>query len=485
MVSAPEAVNMAIAQAVAYRDRGEGESAVAMIRKALRDHPRDSRLWQTLGTIYRALDRSADAVMAFGKAVEYDAGNARAAYGVAQSMLEAGRPAIVAFDRAAAVAPGDGGLILGRVAAHIATGQGDAAIATLASIVRSNPAWLDGHATLSRLRWQQGDRTTFASSYVEALQAEPGNLPLWLALIDALIQVEMFETASSVIARANMATGAVEPLLLPEAVCASELGDVAAADAAFARMSGVETPLVQERLLRHLIRTGRLDRAAALADAAADRGEDGPVWPYISLIWRVTDDARWAWLEDPVLIRSFDLDVDLDALADRLRTLHVLRADPLGQSVRRGTQTDGPLFALEAPEIRSLRAEVVGAVETYVAGLGAADKRHPVRRHAGKRFRFSGSWSVRLTEGGHHSPHVHSQGWLSSACHIVLPDGANTGALEFGRPPANLNLDLPAFKTVQPKSGRLILFPSTTWHGTQPIDDGERLTVAFDVAPLG
>jgi len=30
---------------------------------------------------------------------------------------------------------------------------------------------------------------------------------------------------------------------------------------------------------------------------------------------------------------------------------------------------------------------------------------------------------------------------------------------------------------------RLALFPSVFWHGTRPFDDGERLTVAFDVVP--
>ncbi|MFN5127999.1 MAG: putative 2OG-Fe(II) oxygenase [Sphingomonadaceae bacterium] len=42
---------------------------------------------------------------------------------------------------------------------------------------------------------------------------------------------------------------------------------------------------------------------------------------------------------------------------------------------------------------------------------------------------------------------------------------------------------LPPIKTVEPKPSRLVLFPSTMWHGTNPIESGERLTVAFDIAP--
>ena len=43
-------------------------------------------------------------------------------------------------------------------------------------------------------------------------------------------------------------------------------------------------------------------------------------------------------------------------------------------------------------------------------------------------------------------------------------------------------LDLPPIRLIEPRPGRLVLFPSTMWHGTRPFAQGERLTVAFDVA---
>jgi predicted 2-oxoglutarate/Fe(II)-dependent dioxygenase YbiX len=33
---------------------------------------------------------------------------------------------------------------------------------------------------------------------------------------------------------------------------------------------------------------------------------------------------------------------------------------------------------------------------------------------------------------------------------------------------------------VEPKVGRLVLFPSFLWHGTRPFPRGERMTIAFD-----
>ena len=41
----------------------------------------------------------------------------------------------------------------------------------------------------------------------------------------------------------------------------------------------------------------------------------------------------------------------------------------------------------------------------------------------------------------------------------------------------------PEARYVEPRPGRLVLFPSWMWHGTVPFGAGERLTVAFDVAP--
>jgi predicted 2-oxoglutarate/Fe(II)-dependent dioxygenase YbiX len=51
-----------------------------------------------------------------------------------------------------------------------------------------------------------------------------------------------------------------------------------------------------------------------------------------------------------------------------------------------------------------------------------------------------------------------------------------------GAAPPELGLELLPYQFVQPKPGRLVLFPSTMWHGTQPFANGERLTVAFDMA---
>jgi len=487
----PEAV---IDSALSLRDSGRGAEAIAPLKAALAIYPRNARLWQTLGVVHRALDRSAEAVTAFAEASRLAPGDLKAVYGIAQSSLEAGRPSVALFDQARAIAPGDGSPLIGRVAALLAEGRGEEAIDFLDAIVRDNPLWSDGQATLARLRWMMGDAEHFAAGYERALTRAPTNVQLWTGLLDMLVHTERYDRAAAVATDARRATG-VDTALLPfEAVCASELGEIAAADALFARLAPHADIGIVERHLRHLLRTHRADAASALAESWLARPSAGQLWPYVSLAWRMTGDRRIDWLEgDPALVGVYDLDgiADLLApLADRLRALHLAKRDPLGQSVRGGTQTDGPLFAHEAPEIQALRAMLVESVEQHIGTMGKRDPGHPTLRHVGKRFRFAGAWSVRLTGAGHHSNHVHPQGWLSSAFYVEIPTQAEMGPppagwLGLGAPPAELSLDMAPLRHIEPKPGRLVLFPSTMWHGTMPITGGERLTVAFDVAAIG
>lgn len=475
--------------AIALRDAGRGDEAVAALRTALAAHPRNPRLWQTLGTVHRALEQSAAAVDAFAAAARLAPNDPKPAHGVAQASLEAGRPAVALFERAHRLAPADGAILLGRAAAQLAEGRGAEAITVLDAVVAANPLWLDGQATLARLRWMMGDADGFTAGYVRAIQGDPRNPALWSALAHLLLDAERYAAALEVAVNARGATGRVDALRLVEASATSELGDLAAADRLFATLSSDAVTL--EHRLRHLLRAGRADEAAACAEPMLGDPAAGRLWPFVSVAWRLLGDPRYDWLEgDAALISTVDLDLDLTALAGRLRVLHRAVRDPLGQSVRGGTQTDGPLFAHEAPEIQAVRAAVRSAVERHVAALGRADPTHPTRRHIGKRTRFAGSWSVRLTGAGHHSAHVHPQGWLSSALYVAVPDEAALGEapagwLQLGAPPPALRAALPPTREIAPRPGTLVLFPSTMWHGTAPIAGGERLTIAFDVAAIG
>lgn len=227
-------------------------------------------------------------------------------------------------------------------------------------------------------------------------------------------------------------------------------------------------------------------------------------WSLLSVIWRLTDDPREAWLIDyEHMITARDLMVppgwpDLAAfiadLAPNLTARHKVLAAPADQSLRGGTQTRGDLFDSPDPLIIALREAVRATIRGWLAELAPLPG-HPflgrLARHAANAgdVRFAGSWSVRLRRDGFHIHHVHPKGWLSSALYIAIPAGVadpgrRDGKLAFGVPETRLGIDLPPRRLVVPAPGRLALFPSYVWHGTLPFAaDGVRMTVAFDALP--
>ena len=167
-----------------------------------------------------------------------------------------------------------------------------------------------------------------------------------------------------------------------------------------------------------------------------------------------------------------------------MRRLHTLSAPYPEQSVRGGTQTDRPLFFNPDPAIQAARAAMIGAVRDYRDALPQVEASHPLHCSRDGEVLFEGSWSVRLAGGGFHASHTPVWGWVSSAFYLALPADpgpAPSGRLALGTPPPDLGLGLEPYATIEPRPGRLVLFPSTMWHSTFPFEAGERLTIAFDV----
>ena len=471
---------------------GAEERFVGVVQRVAEANPGHARIWQVLGLMHRALDDLAPAVAALGRAAGLAPGNALIAHGHARAVMESGAPAASLFERAMSSVSGNEEILLGYAAALVAEGRWQDAAAFLEGLVARQPGWIGGQATLARMRWEMGDQDGFTTAIQRGLAAEPGNLLLWRELLTVLIHADRHADVLEAIEAGRKAAGPHIMFDANEAVCLAELGRTAEADQAFAALGPVDDAIVNVQRVRHLIRSGRIEPAVALLEGWTAGPAATMFWPYMATAWRLLGDPRWEWLEgQEALVGIYDLGSalpSLPALADRLRVLHSAVSQPLEQSVRGGTQTDGMLFARTEPEIRALRAAIVDAVSTHIHGLPARDATHPQLACRRDSIRFSGSWSVRLTGQGHHANHVHPAGWFSSAFYVVLPGaeergGGEAGWLTLGEPQAELGVDLAPFRTVEPRPGRLVLFPSTMWHGTRPIAGGERLTVAFDVAP--
>jgi tetratricopeptide (TPR) repeat protein len=472
---------------------GEGgeEIALPLLRSAA-ERSQNASLWQWTALLERSLDEHERSMACFDRAAALAPADRSIAHGRARVTLEAGLPAGELYEEARRLSPDDGDVLLGYAASLFADGRSQSAEIAMEYALAHSPLWVQGHLKLAQLRSRIGKKEQATTSVERAIQLHPRQQQLWVALFSLLFQTEQFEALDHAVARARRHLQRSDTLLYHEAIAAVERGDTVRADRLFAGMGKELRRSLQIYWIRHLLRSGRVAEACESVDAALMTELRPIVWPYAAVAWRLAGDPRWQWIEGDFdrLISVVDLTAelrDMEVLEQTLRELHSERGQYLDQSVRGGSQTDGPLLSNVDVSIRALRAAIVPAVERYVQSLPPRDLAHPLLASPrGGRTRFSGSWSVLLQGSGYHTNHVHPQGWISSALYIRVPDltlgdSKNAGWLTLGEPQAELGLGLNAFKEIEPKSGRLVLFPSYMWHGTRPFTAGERLSVAFDV----
>ena len=464
--------------------------SLAHLQAEVRSRPNDPGAWRDLGLSYREAQLMDEALKAFQRALALASKDQRLVMAVAQLCFETARPAAEQFRGLAKDLPEDLGLVRSLAGALAAEGQARDAEALLSQTLAARPTWLEGHRLLSVLRTTALQDPDFARSYSQAALAEPGHLALRLAWYQALATAKDWTGALKVIADARAHLGDHMTLKAAQIVALSEMGEGAGDDQIFGPLEEYDDPGLDLCHVRHCLRAGMPDKAAEICRRRLGTPVANVFWPYLSLAWRLLGDDAAQWLDGaPPYVQVMDLDysqAELDALAKALRALHTLNAPYTEQSVRGGTQTDRQLFFRDDPEVQKARAKITQAVAAYLAQLPAQDPRHPMLAYPRDDIRFEGSWSVRLGAQGFHTRHTHPRGWISSAFYVALPEGEALGPppsgwFTYGAPPPELGLNLKAYGQVQPKPGRLVLFPSTLWHGTEPFQDGERLTVAFDV----
>lgn len=219
---------------------------------------------------------------------------------------------------------------------------------------------------------------------------------------------------------------------------------------------------------------------------------------YIALLataWRILGDDRYHALYD---YQSFVIPGELAApkgwtsreaylndLIEALDRHHQYTTHPFSQSVRRGSQLPS-IDKIDEPALKAYAEAAAGPIRRYLEIVG--DGADPLRRRNKRRFEIISAWSIRLPSSGFHIDHVHPEGWLSSACHLRMPEIASkeprAGWLKFGEPGVPTSPKLAAEHFIEPKAGVLVIFPSYMWHGTVPFEGKTtRLTVAVDISP--
>ena len=215
-------------------------------------------------------------------------------------------------------------------------------------------------------------------------------------------------------------------------------------------------------------------------------------------MWKQTNTDKYHCLnQSDRFIKEYELECKgglgefIPRLGSYLRELHSGTKEPLDQSVRNGTQTLGNLWRNGHPLIEEFRVSLNQAIQRYIDSL-TRDDAHPFLKRLDKSYRVSGCWSVKLNNGGFHANHVHPRGWLSCCTYVALPESVKNsdvtqdGWIKFGESSLGLGARESISRSIKPKEGSCVFFPSFFWHGTNSFSSIEpRLTVPLDIEPSG
>jgi len=483
--------------------RGELGEAEKRCRAALAaSNNRNVAAWIMLGSVLREQRKPRDAEAAFRRAITMAPRDVYAHHNLGALLSAEDRPeeALTALNRAQSLGLNAPELYVNRGRALMQLYRLDDAEKTYARAVAIEPRDGKAQAMLAQLRYMRGD-PEFARDLTLACRNHPAHAGLQLTLADVQRRVGDFADADRSLRALRERLGAFPELSSALARVLLDAGRPR--EAAAEAMEGLRMrpgdPSIADVAACSLLADGSPQEALTLIRQQRQRVPEDQRWiAYESTAARLLDQPLYRRLYDySRFVRVYDIEVPPGftsltqfntALGAALHSRHLFKSHPLDQSLRNGSQTARNLMTDQDAAVQSLLRAFAAPLVDYVRSI-EVDENHPLNSRGRAAVALKGCWSVELHGRGYHVNHVHPEGWISSAYYVKTPastaDAARKhGWIKFGE----TALPLPAVTAehaVEPRPGRLVLFPSYMWHGTNPVlDDEERLTVAFDaVAP--
>lgn len=422
--------------ALVHLRRAEQEKAESLLRRALEIQPQSLTALLRLGSALLTSGQAVEAVAVFGRALELAPDDRHVRYSHAHALLEAAHfeEAIAAADEALARDPND--------------------VATLA---------VKGVALFERERYGESE-----TALARCVEVAPDDVNGWMHL-----------------GRTRL-----------------ELDDMPGAIAAFERAAALapDEAMMQSQLANAHTRSGAPERAVEVCDCYLERHPAASDMIAVKLIalrdaGRAAEADRLAGLDTLILKSKIappagfaGLEAFNAALAAMVRRHPDLERTHTNRATRHGVQT-GSLTFNPTAEMRAFFGVVDREVRAAKQKLAEAGlDTHVWVAHAPKRWKVN-AWAVLLESGGHQRAHIHPKAWMSGCYYVEIPTASmgeghgEDGWIEFGHPSDQLYAaSAPVVRRVEPTPGRMVLFPSYTFHRTIPFHgEGQRICIAFDV----
>lgn len=469
LAATPEsAVNILMAHATALKALGRPAEALPFNRRVIERDPANRIGWYNYGATLGDLDRGADSEAALRRAMTLGLDRPEVHLALARALTTLQR-----FDEAE---------------------QAFEAVLTRDPV---NPA---GHRDLAQLIWMRtGDAERALNRLTSSLTGGPADIPL-IRIQFIVLQFSGDLAAATAVLEAAVARQPHPALLLDLAGLKVHEGDWYGALVLLQKvlaMAPGARPAFELQAQACLVAGEPLQALRIVEGLRAADPHDQLAILIQTTAWRMLGDSRAeAFTAPDRFIRAHrlptpdgwaSLDAFLADLSPAVRRLHGLKAHPIQQSLRGGSQTQA-LLTSDEPVIQAFFRSVDRVVADHIAWLGAGDD--PVRSRITGSHRVKAAWSVLLRPKGFHVNHFHPEGWLSSAFYVETPAAAvdagdHQGWLKFGQPAIPTNPTLPPQHFVRPEPGTLVLFPSYLWHGTEAFTTDEaRMSIAFDIVPV-
>lgn len=487
--------------ALVQLDLGQSTEAESTARAALRQDENDPQSWSILGYLLNQQGRFEEAESALRRSLAL-----KPAQGIAEHNLslvlvatDRGEEALAILEQAAAHGVHGFEWHITRGRALIGLSRLDAATDAFSAAVGERPEDLDAQFTLARLRHLRGD-PDYDETITHAVQRSGSPELHWLAS-DILRRSHRLPAAEARI-RAALERFGRHPRLLSGLshilLDQKRLADAesAALDAATALPD--DSPVV-ENLVAVLLARGRskdalnfierwraknpLDQIWIAYQASAQRalGQQGTStalndYGRFVKLYDLSPPENWTGVE------SFNAALAA-ALAPKLSLDHA----PFEQDPRSGRCSAETLNWSRDPVIQAALRQCADVLPAYLSDVGL-DPEHPLFARNTGAAHISSASALELRRNGYQRSHVPRHGWVSALYFVSVPEAvpeedARDGWLKLGQAPHSDPNGAPEC-FVQPRAGRLVLFPSFFWHATQPMGTaGSQLAISFDAIP--
>jgi len=366
--------------------------------------------------------------------------------------------------------------------------------------IQLNIAYVDSHINLNNILWELGREKEFLSSFRNALIAEPKHEELNFAYIKMLLQVSRYEEAFKCLNQIDNSCRQFATYYQLLGLTLVRLGRKKEA-LEFQKNCLTFHPVNEQHQIdyaRNLIETGSTEQAISILEKIIEHNSNSQMAiAYLSSCWRIIGNKKHLEINNyDEVIKEYNLNTiggkDIlnycDELKHYLKKFHIAKNHPLEQTLIGGSQTKGNLFNDKNELIDQLINEINECIFRYCSDI-KSNRLLDLDLKRTKKFLFTGSYSIMLSNMGYHVSHVHPMARLSLCFYVDVPDSIkgdndNQGCLHIGAPNLDITPSLPAERFIEPSVGKLVIMPSYIWHGTVPFEsETNRLTIVCDVKP--